>query len=578
VTQLRETDGRFGGSDGASKAASKADVARDKAKAADEKTKPLEAEAAKYDHAHKKAMAEIAELRTKAEKADSKSDAKMVEDDKAEERYEVAKEAHEEDPDNKQASDAHERALEEHLEARKLANQAVARANSLGRRLAHETELIEEDEDKRNHIYFAAVRARERATYAHEKALSAEQKRDDFKEYHAIFEKPWAERGPLLVERAERAERERVAAHLAEREAEEKDREATKRALKTQEPKDWEAAGKTDREVISALNSKERAEESAERWGRMRDHAPKTTRKSGKREASTMDDRRYALRTGEPMAIGAGSIRRDADGFFVLLGGPPPENELRGTVAIVNVRGALQHWSSPFGDSYEGITARVGSAIATDPKPTTIALRIDSPGGLVSGLNECARRIQAMCREAGIPLVALVDELAASAAYALCCACSRVYAPPSAVVGSVGVISTMVSIAARDEKDGIAFRVITSGKRKADGHLHVPITEDAVRAETRRNEQLAEQFFALASKARGMPASRIDALQAGIFLGHDAKAAGLVDEVGSLDAVLAKLGGAEVEMLGAGPAPNAGNITDRRAREARADAARLTRR
>jgi len=288
-----------------------------------------------------------------------------------------------------------------------------------------------------------------------------------------------------------------------------------------------------------------------------------------------MDDRRCALRTGEALAISADAIRRDADGFFLVTGGAPPENERRGTVAIVNVRGALQHWSSPCGDSYEGITMRVASAIATDPKPTTIALRVDSPGGLVSGLNECVRRLQAMCCAAAIPLVALVDELAASAAYALCCACSRVYAPSSAVVGSVGVISTMVSIAARDEKDGIAFRVITSGKRKADGHLHVPITEDAVRAETCRNEQLAEQFFALAAKARGIPAAKIDALQAGIFLGHDAKAAGLVDEVGSLDAVLAKLGGAEVEMLGAGPAPNQGNITDRRAKEARADVARL---
>ena len=284
---------------------------------------------------------------------------------------------------------------------------------------------------------------------------------------------------------------------------------------------------------------------------------------------------RYALRTGEHLAISAAAIRRDADGFFVVLGGAPVENEQRGTVAIVNVRGALQRWASPFGDSYEGIVARVGAALAADPKPSAVALRIDSPGGVVSGLNECAFKLQRMSKESGVALVALVDELAASAAYALCCACSRVLAPPSAVVGSVGVISTMVSIAERDAKDGIAFRVITSGKRKADGHLHVPITDDAIRAETARNDQLAEQFFALAGKARGMKPAALAALQAGIFLGHDAKRVGLVDQVIGFDAAMANL--ERTELPGSPrPAPNTGNITDRRAREeARADVRRL---
>ena len=86
----------------------------------------------------------------------------------------------------------------------------------------------------------------------------------------------------------------------------------------------------------------------------------------------------------------------------------------------------------------------------------------------------------------GNQIVSIVDELAASAAYGVCCAARRVLAPPSAIVGSVGVISTMVSLADRDAREGVAFRIITSGKRKADGHLHMPISEDAVRAETRR--------------------------------------------------------------------------------------------
>ena len=190
------------------------------------------------------------------------------------------------------------------------------------------------------------------------------------------------------------------------------------------------------------------------------------------------DSMRYALRTGECMAISADAIRRDADGFFIVMGGEPPPNEKRGTVGIVSVRGALQQYASPCGDSYEAIGCRVAQALCADPVPTVVVLRICSPGGVVAGLNECVLRLQRMSKDSKIPIITYADELAASAGYALCCAGSKILAPPSAVVGSVGVISTMVSVAARDVKEGYEFRILTSGKRKADGHLHVPISED----------------------------------------------------------------------------------------------------
>ena len=280
---------------------------------------------------------------------------------------------------------------------------------------------------------------------------------------------------------------------------------------------------------------------------------------------------RYALRTGEYLAISSDAIRRDSDGFFLMLGGETPANETRGSVVLVNVRGALQQFASPFGDSYEAIESRVAQAFASDPKPSKVVLRISSPGGVVAGLNETIARLRRMSADAGIELVAYVDELAASAAYGICCACDKVYSPPSGVSGSVGVISTMVSIVKHDEAEGIEFRIITSGKRKADGHLHAPISDDAVKAETARNAELASQFFALAGKARKMPPKKLEALEAGIFLGKAAVRAGLVDEVVSLDDLILALDTSEVAST-AEPAPNEGNITDRRAQPKKVDA------
>jgi ClpP class serine protease len=291
--------------------------------------------------------------------------------------------------------------------------------------------------------------------------------------------------------------------------------------------------------------------------------------------------KRYALRVGEPLAIDSAAIRHDADGFYLMMGdGPAPENETRGEVTIVNVRGALTQFRGDGGDSYEAIQERVAAAFDADPKPTSVLLRISSPGGVVAGLNECVFSLQRMSKAAKIPLVCFVDELAASAAFALACACSERLTPPSGIVGSIGVISTMVSVAARDKSDGIEFRLITSGKRKADGHLHAPLSDDAEKAERARNEDLAAQFFDLASKALKLPAKTLAGYEAAIFLGKKAKKAGLVDDIMSLDAALFGLGATEIPS-GTTPAPNEGNITDRRAKDDAMrkvlDAARSTR-
>lgn len=273
--------------------------------------------------------------------------------------------------------------------------------------------------------------------------------------------------------------------------------------------------------------------------------------------------KRRALRSGEALAMRASDIGHDADGFFFSFGPSAPDNEKRGTVAIVHIRGALSQFREDGGDSYEGILERVASAL--EDKPTTVVFRISSPGGVVAGLNETVLKLQQMSKAAKIDFVAYVDEMAASAAYAMCCACDEIFAPPSAVIGSVGVISTMVSQAKADEQMGIEFRLITSGARKADGHLHAPISDAAEAAERERNNDLAAQFFALAASARNMTPKKLAGLQAAIFLGDKAEKVGLINGVMSLDALLGSLDRAETPTPDA--APNEGNITDRRAKD-----------
>lgn len=278
--------------------------------------------------------------------------------------------------------------------------------------------------------------------------------------------------------------------------------------------------------------------------------------------------KRYVA-SGEMLAMDLGGIRRDADGLFWLMGPDTPGNArhaLFDDVAIVHVRGALEHHVTPGADSYEGILAKLESAKSgtdADEKrepPSAIVACIDSRGGVVAGLNSTVEAIQRMFPRSGIPLVWYVNEMAASAAYALCCSGREIVGPASCITGSIGTISTMISVAKQDEMTGIDVRLIASGPRKTDGHPHAPITDAAEDAERERVEDLAASFFDLASKARGLPYKKIESLGAGIFLGPRAKSRGLIDSVLSLDDVARAL--SKTRSPGA---KASGNETNRRA-------------
>lgn len=254
-------------------------------------------------------------------------------------------------------------------------------------------------------------------------------------------------------------------------------------------------------------------------------------------------DRRY-IDSGEALAMHRKAIKRDERGaFFFLMGPPPPPvNEYINGVAIVNVRGPLEQFDEDSGDSYEAIRHRVTEAMTCEEEQThCVVIRLASPGGVVSGLWECVKKLRALSLEHGIPLIAYVDEMAASAAYALACACEDIYLPESGVVGSIGVISHMFSVARANEEDGIDVEVIASGDQKADGNENLPITDDAKSREMARVMKLARQFYRVVSDARGVSPGRIQGFEAGIFLGDDGVSEGLADDVMGWDAFLEEI-------------------------------------
>lgn len=225
-----------------------------------------------------------------------------------------------------------------------------------------------------------------------------------------------------------------------------------------------------------------------------------------------------------------------AFGMLVIEGDAPEARDVGGGVWVVDVRGPLMHHADPFCDSYDGIKARAGAAMASGAR--AVVLSIDSPGGLVSGMLDTAEELRVLADSHECALLAYVDGQATSAAYALACAADRIFVPSTGVVGSIGVVDALVDSTAEDAALGIRYSFVASGTRKTDGNPHVPTTEAAVAAAQGRVDALAALFFAHVEARRGVPAAELASLQAGLFHGADAVSRGLADQVATLDQVI----------------------------------------
>lgn len=169
-----------------------------------------------------------------------------------------------------------------------------------------------------------------------------------------------------------------------------------------------------------------------------------------------------------------------------------------------------------------------------DPSPAKgIVLRIDSPGGEAAGTMEAHKQLRRLSARHGVPLYAYADECVCSAAYALASAAQEIWLPPTGMVGSIGVIATLFDRTAQNVKYGINVELITSGAYKADGHADRPITNGIRRRMQARVDALADQFFGIVAKARGISPQSVDALEAGVFMGKDAIRASIADGVAS---------------------------------------------
>lgn len=287
--------------------------------------------------------------------------------------------------------------------------------------------------------------------------------------------------------------------------------------------------------------------------------APETLRSHGVAavQAAMQKVRRVKYDRRGPQAILAASYGQE----FELV--TPPDNTVSNGVAVVMIMGPLTHRGGGWwdcGDTYDGIESRVKAAV--ESSAGTIVLKIDSPGGDVDGCFECSKTLRKMVAAAGKRLISYVDETAASGAYALACAASSIYMPPSARVGSIGVIQMVEDATGADAQQGYKYNAFTSGARKADGCPHLPMSPEAAAEFQRQVDAWALQFATLVADSRKVAVAEIQRLEAGIFQGADALRVRLADGVMNWDELLAMLASGQLVSAPTATMPDGGIAGD----------------
>ena len=184
-----------------------------------------------------------------------------------------------------------------------------------------------------------------------------------------------------------------------------------------------------------------------------------------------------------------------------------------------------------------------------------VALLINSPGGSPAQSQLIGDKIRQLAEEKEVPVYAFTEDVAASGGYWLACAADEIYAVPSSIIGSIGVISASFGFKELIERYGIERRVHTAGKDK--GFLD-PFTEEKP-ADVKRLKTLQKDLHTLftgwVKERRGQKVNGTDKelFEGAFWTAEKALEYGLIDGLESYKPMCKERFGDDVKFINFGP-------------------------
>ncbi len=181
---------------------------------------------------------------------------------------------------------------------------------------------------------------------------------------------------------------------------------------------------------------------------------------------------------------------------------------------------------------------RAFRAAVRDASVRAILFRVDSPGGSAVASETIWREV-VFARERGKPVIVSMGNVAGSGGYYVAAAADKIVAEPATLTGSIGVLAGKLVVADLLKKIGVST---DSAQIGANAAMFSPTAEFSARAHARLEaflDEIYKGFKDHVATGRHMTQEEVEAAAKGrVWSGEDAKAHGLVDELGGYEAAL----------------------------------------
>ncbi|MCX7045508.1 MAG: signal peptide peptidase SppA [Candidatus Sumerlaeota bacterium] len=218
-------------------------------------------------------------------------------------------------------------------------------------------------------------------------------------------------------------------------------------------------------------------------------------------------------------------------------------------VLMVDLTGVISSSSRGWLGAEKGTVERLKDILkkaSQDSSVAAVVLRINSPGGGVTESDLCYREIMKFKEQVkkeqarDVPVIAIMMDVAASGGYYVAMAADEIWAHPTTITGSIGVIMTLPHLQGLTSKIGVDMQVIKSGKMKDVGSIWREMTPEERQLLQGLIDSMYGQFVGVVTKGRGLKEDKVRELADGrVYTAAQAKDAKLIDQIGYIEDAIA---------------------------------------
>ncbi|KAB8331533.1 signal peptide peptidase SppA [Scytonema tolypothrichoides VB-61278] len=213
------------------------------------------------------------------------------------------------------------------------------------------------------------------------------------------------------------------------------------------------------------------------------------------------------------------------------------ERNSKNKIAVVYAEGEIVDGQGDDGDVGGDRFAKIFRRLRQDEDVKAVILRINSPGGSVSGSEVIQREVRLTGEKK--PVVVSMGNVAASGGYWIATDSKRIFAEPNTITGSIGVFGQILNFQKLANDNGVTWDAVKTARYADTQTVARPKSPEELAIYQRSVNRIYDIFLNKVAQGRKLPKQKVAEIAQGrVWSGAAAKKIGLVDDIGGLDAAV----------------------------------------